>query len=118
MKTAGFARLLLCVTPTLLFTQAGRSDQAGVVATYGTLPLSFEANYGQMDPRVKFLSRSNGYALFLTGDEAVLVLRSRNNVSSQRRHLNDSNHDLQSRPRRTEKPSRLLRVQSCWERAC
>jgi len=41
------------------------------------LPLSFEANHGQTDSRVKFLSRTSGYSLFLTGDEAVLVLRNR-----------------------------------------
>jgi len=42
---------------------------------YGKLPLSFEANQGQMDGRVKFLSRGRGYALFLTGDAAVFSLR-------------------------------------------
>ena len=42
---------------------------------YGQLPLSFEANEGQTDPRVKFFSRGNGYSLFLTSDEAVLALR-------------------------------------------
>jgi hypothetical protein len=41
-------------------------------AIYGKLPLSFEANLGQTDLTVKFLSRGRGYALFLTGDEAVL----------------------------------------------
>jgi Bacterial Ig-like domain (group 3)/MBG domain (YGX type)/Bacterial Ig-like domain (group 1)/Beta-propeller repeat len=44
------------------------------VATYGSLPLSFEANQGQSDPRVRFLSRGSGYSLFLTGDGAVLAL--------------------------------------------
>jgi beta-propeller repeat-containing protein len=39
------------------------------------LPLSFEANRGQTDSRVKFLSRGSDYTLFLTGDEAVLALR-------------------------------------------
>ena len=42
---------------------------------YGQLPLSFEANQGQGDPRVSFLSRGRGYALFLTGDAAVLALQ-------------------------------------------
>ena len=42
---------------------------------YGKLPLAFEANQGQTDPRVKFFSRGKGYALFLSGDEAVLSLR-------------------------------------------
>ena len=41
---------------------------------YGQLPLAFEPNQGQMDPRVQFLTRGSGYALMLTGDEAVLSL--------------------------------------------
>jgi uncharacterized protein (TIGR03437 family) len=41
-----------------------------------SLPLSFETNQGQTDPAVKFLSRGNGYALFLTRDSAVFKLRS------------------------------------------
>jgi hypothetical protein len=42
---------------------------------YGHLPLSFEANQGQTDSRVKFLSRGRGYSLFLTQEEAVLALK-------------------------------------------
>jgi len=41
-----------------------------------TPPLSFEANQGQTDPAVKFLSRGDGYALFLTQNSAVFKLRS------------------------------------------
>ena len=41
-----------------------------------SLPLSFEANQGQTDPAVKFFSRGDGYALFLTPDSAVFKLRS------------------------------------------
>lgn len=47
-------------------------NQAQPVETYGKLPLSFVANQGQTDSRVKFLSRGSGYSLFLTQDEAVL----------------------------------------------
>lgn len=36
------------------------------------LPLSFEANQGQTDPRVQFQSREQGRTLFLTSTEAVL----------------------------------------------
>jgi hypothetical protein len=43
---------------------------------YAALPLSFEANRGQTDPRVSFLSRGQGYTVFLTGREAVLTLKS------------------------------------------
>ena len=49
--------------------------QARVVETYGQLPLRFEANQGQTDPQVKFLSRGRGYTLFLTPSEAVMALR-------------------------------------------
>lgn len=42
----------------------------------GHLPLSFEANTGQADARVKFLSRGSNYGLYLTSDEAVMVFRS------------------------------------------
>ena len=42
---------------------------------YGKLPLVFEENRGQADRRVRFVSRGEGYSLFLTGNEAVLRLR-------------------------------------------
>jgi hypothetical protein len=41
---------------------------------WDALPLSFEANRGQTDARVDFIARGQGYALFLTPVEAVLVL--------------------------------------------
>src|SRR5437773_3624802 len=45
------------------------------------LPLAFEANVGQVDSGVKFLSRQKGSELFLTNEEAVLHSRhSRNPV--------------------------------------
>ena len=37
------------------------------------IPLAFEANDGQTDPRVKFLARGSGYTLFLTSSDAVLA---------------------------------------------
>jgi hypothetical protein len=56
--------------------QGSRSDPIMTcVEDYGTLPLSFEANQGQADPRVKFLARGSGYRLFLTATEAVLSLQ-------------------------------------------
>lgn len=48
--------------------------QARVKEAYGSMPLSFEANRGQADPQVKFLSHGNGHNLFLTSAEMVLVL--------------------------------------------
>jgi hypothetical protein len=58
---------------------AAKTDQATrirLTKAYGKLPLSFEANQGQTDPRVRFFSRGQSYSLFLTGDGAVLSLRS------------------------------------------
>jgi hypothetical protein len=56
-------------------SQVPAEFRAHVAETYGKLPLSFEANGGQSDKQVKFLSRGQGYTLFLTKDEAVLSLR-------------------------------------------
>jgi hypothetical protein len=58
----------------------GRCLPAAALTAYGQLPLSFEANEGQADPSVNFLSRGNGYALFLTPREAVLSLRKAENT--------------------------------------
>lgn len=50
--------------------------------SYGKLPLSFEANYGQTDEQVRFLARGSGYNLFLTANEAVLSLYQGSEISS------------------------------------
>jgi hypothetical protein len=49
-------------------------DSGAASLAYGQIPLSFEANEGQTDPTVQFLSRGSGYSLFLTSQEAVLSL--------------------------------------------
>ncbi|TAL50061.1 MAG: hypothetical protein EPN89_05315, partial [Methylovulum sp.] len=69
----------------LLWLLAGLSAQANitlepkdstqVAAQYGKLPMSFEANRGQTDAAVRFLSRGAGYALYITPTEAVFSLR-------------------------------------------
>jgi hypothetical protein len=53
---------------------AAPADRSHWSEVYGRLPLSFEANNGQTDSRVKFTSRGRDYALFLTRNEAVLEL--------------------------------------------
>ena len=58
------------LTPVISATQT----HAELEQTYGKLPLVFEANKGETDPRVKFLAHGRGYALFLTNCEAVLEL--------------------------------------------
>jgi uncharacterized repeat protein (TIGR01451 family) len=44
-------------------------------AILGQLPLVFEPNQGQADPRAKFLSRGTGYSLFLDANTAVLAMQ-------------------------------------------
>jgi Big-like domain-containing protein/beta-propeller repeat-containing protein len=63
------------VPPPVSTSQADPKAQARILGQYGKLPLSFEANHGQTDGRVKFLSRTRGYSVFLTVDEAVLAFR-------------------------------------------
>ena len=55
-------------------TEKARDAKSAKAALLG-VPLNFEANQGQTDSRVKFLSRGDGYALFLTSHEAVFTLR-------------------------------------------
>src|SRR5271170_1281576 len=48
-------------------------DQQKLAASAIKLPLFFEADEGQTDPSVRFLTRSGGYTMFLTPTETVLV---------------------------------------------
>lgn len=60
---------------TSLASPSNRATKTRTVKAFGKLPLSFEANRGQTDPSVKFLSRGDEYSLFLTPTEAVVALR-------------------------------------------
>ena len=79
---------------------------AGVRGGDGKLPLGFEANQGQTASQVRFLSRGEGYSLFLTPGEAVLTLR------SGRARARPENHRLEvpRRPWKLPAPS-VLRMQ-------
>jgi hypothetical protein len=61
-------------TTSVTLAKPDTATRARLTEAYGELPLSFEANHGQSDPRVKFLSHTKGYTLFLTATEAVLSL--------------------------------------------
>lgn len=50
------------------------TNTSPIIGAYDELPLSFQPNYGQTDEQVKFLSRGDGYTLFLTQSSAVLAL--------------------------------------------
>jgi hypothetical protein len=81
MRKFCFVFLSLALVSTCLSaqTQTGPAPtlkrRAAALSEYGKLPLSFEANRGQTDGQVKFLSRGNGFSLFLTNDEAVIALK-------------------------------------------
>ena len=55
---------------------AASADRLALLDAYGKLPLAFEQNVGQSDPRVKFLARGAGYTVFLTETNATLRLES------------------------------------------
>jgi len=63
-------------TPTAFVssTHAPSQSPKQILATYSHLPLMFEPNQGQIDATVKFAARGSGYGLYLTAQEAVLVL--------------------------------------------
>src|SRR5271154_2343849 len=87
MKSA-FVCLLLVATFALSQSTSPTDPkaQARIVDTYGKLPLSFEANRGQTDSSVKFLSHTGAYSLFLTGDEAVFTLNGQKAEKSRGSH--------------------------------
>ena len=65
--------ILLAIVLLMPAASVSGTDLATVKDSYGILPLHFEPNQGQTDPSVKFLSRGDGYTLFLTDTEAVLA---------------------------------------------
>jgi hypothetical protein len=70
------ARLCLSTLPVGTSTTVpDAATQAHLTAAYGQLPLSFEVNKGQTDPRVNFLTQGAGYTAFLTPTSAVMELQ-------------------------------------------
>ena len=51
------------------------AEEQALLDSYGKLPLRFEANQGQTASGVNFLSRGQGYTLYLAGGQAVLDLQ-------------------------------------------
>ena len=48
--------------------------EAGKAADFGKLPLSFQPNRGQVDPRVQYMAQGPGFTLYLAAGEAFLSL--------------------------------------------
>ena len=67
-----FASLLGAPTANAADVSPAASAKATAVERYGDLPLSFEANQGQTNAQVHFVSRGSGYSFFLTQSGAVL----------------------------------------------
>lgn len=55
-------------------TSANPASMVAIDHSFGQIPLTFEVNRGQTDPKVKFLSRRKGYTAFLTSGGMVLSL--------------------------------------------
>ncbi len=53
------------------------ASKSAVAAQYAALPVRFETNLGQTDPSVHYLARGNGYTLFLTTSQSVILLGQR-----------------------------------------
>ena len=95
------------MAPKIASQKPSKAQQQRAVAAYGKLPLGFEANQGQTDSRVRFLSRGSGYLLYLTPDAAVLALPSERPQLSGR----TSKLPLPGREIASPKPPAVLRMQ-------
>lgn len=65
--------------------QDGESGSGQILADYGKLPRTFEANTGQFDRQVRFASRGRGYSVYFTGSGALLALTNPRGLSTNRR---------------------------------
>jgi len=69
------ASLVPGIEPAPRVRDAAPAPPRGQVAqTLGQLPLRFEANAGQFDPRVRYAARGVGYGLALTDAGAAITL--------------------------------------------
>jgi hypothetical protein len=66
-----------------------------VSESYGKLPLSFEVNRGQAPASVRFISRGRGSSLYLTSDEALLVLKTPSPQNTQNQLKTSPSEDAQ-----------------------
>ena len=92
-----FACVAGCALPVAAATHGHLID------SYGKLPLQFEANQGQANKTVRFLSRGSGYSLYLTASEAVLVLATPS--AEGKRHATNAIHDKHIAPMQGDTPA-------------
>ena len=81
---------------------------ARAIQMFAALPMSFEANAGQTDLRIKFLARAPGYTLFLTDQEAVLSLLKP--ASAQPERFASATPAIHPKAAKPQKVARALRL--------
>jgi hypothetical protein len=64
---------------------AAAERRTTVDTNYGSIPLHFEPNVGQVSSPVRFLSRGQGYELSLTNDAAILAFQEKSPISGAKR---------------------------------
>ena len=80
-------------------------SQAVARSSYAGLPLTFEANEGQVSDRAAFIARGSGYNLFLSQQRITLVLASGKSGKTDENVVHDAiivdllNGDKQCTPR-------------------
>src|SRR5437867_4391432 len=72
-----FMTALVSSSACLLALPDSTPETSAISSAYVKLPLSFEANAGQTDPRVKYVARGSGYTIFLTANDVFLSLQDR-----------------------------------------
>jgi len=74
LRRFAFAAVLIVIAGVAGHASKVAAQPDARVRPAARIPLSFEANLGQSDARVKFLARMPAYTLFLTPSETVLAL--------------------------------------------
>ena len=67
---------------------------------YGKVPLAFEANTGQVNNSVRFLTHTDGYTLYLTATDPVLIFDKQDGRAALHIHLTRERPALQHLPGR------------------
>jgi hypothetical protein len=109
--TALSLALWILAPPVRAEARGARTDSAGapgseLSAAYGRLPLAFQENRGQVDPRVRFTAHGAGVDLFLTDAGGVLALAG--DPASSRR---TAKRGARARPR--PPPQHAAAIQMC-----
>lgn len=80
-----FKQLLVVTVCCFSLPASAQNIRVSQAAEYGRVPLTFEVNKGQANPRAKFLVHGRGYTVHLTTDGMVLSLRTQQDPRSTSR---------------------------------